>query len=515
MPTPSPRFDPKPEQGLRAAGAAACTAKPEMNDMHEWTFRTAGELAAALRAGEVGSRELTAHYIDRIERLDGDINAVVVRRFEAALTEADAADRARSRGDALGPLAGVPVTIKESYDLAGTATTWGLPPFRDNLARADSDAVRRLRGAGAVFLGKTNVPPGLADFQSYNDIYGQTNNPWDPARTPGGSSGGSAAALAAGFTALEAGSDIGGSIRNPAHYCGVYGHKPTWGVVPDRGHALPGMAAPTDIAVCGPLARSAEDLALALDLTAGPDPREARGWRLELPAPRHRRLSDYRVAVWPRADFAPVSEEMAARVVSVAETLAAAGATVSDAARPDIDVAASLETYHALLWGVMGAGVPEDVHAARKRRAAELGDDDDSPGAREIRYAVQDHRAWLRHHHQRYRLRDAWTRFFEDWDILLCPQMSTDAFPHDHGEPMARRIRVDDREIPYFDQIGWAGLVTVAHLPSTVFPTGPSAAGLPIGLQAVGREFDDRLTIDFCRLLAAEIGGFRPPPAYA
>lgn len=478
-------------------------------------FHSAGALLDELRRGSISSADLTALYIERIERYDGAINAVVVRRFDEARAEARAADRARARGETLGPLHGLPVTIKESYDLAGTPTTWGIPDFATNIATTDSDTVARMKAAGAVFLGKTNVPLALADFQSYNDIYGQTGNPWDPTRTPGGSSGGSAAALAAGLTGLEAGSDIGGSIRNPAHYCGVYGHKPTWGVVSDRGHALPGAAAPADIAVCGPLARSAEDLALALDITAGPDARHARAWQLKLPRPRYSHLRDYRVAVWPQADFAPVSAEVAARVQQVADVLARAGAKVSDTARPDIDVHAALDTYSSLLWGVIGAGVPDAVHDARKAEVAALAAEDYSMRARVMRHTVQDQRTWVKHHHRRFRLRDAWSAFFEDWDILICPMMPTAAFPHDHGEQMARTIAIDGRDHVYFDQLNWAGLITVAHLPSTVFPTGPTEAGLPIGLQAVGREFDDYQTIDFCRLLAHEIGGFVAPPGYA
>ena len=428
--------------------------------------------------------------------------------------EARAADKAHARGESLGPLHGLPITIKESYNLAGTATTWGVPDYAGNIATTDSETVSRLKAAGAHFLGKTNVPFSLADFQSYNDIYGTTGNPWDVERTPGGSSGGSAAALAAGMTALESGSDIGGSIRNPAHFCGVYGHKPTWGIVSDMGHALPGSSAPADIAVCGPLARSAEDLALSMNIVAGADRRTRRGWQLHLPEPAHRTLADYRVALWPQADFAPVSAEVSGRVQMVADVLAKAGATVSDSARPAIDIDKTLETYYALLWGVMGAGVSNQTHAKRKAEAAVLAPDDNSPGARVVRHAVQDHRTWLKQHHRRYRQRDAWAEFFEDWDILICPQMATDAFPHDHTPQMSRKVSIDGHEHPYFEQLHWSGLITVAHLPSTVFPTGPSDLGLPIGLQAVGREFDDLITIDFCRLLANEIGGFQPPPGY-
>lgn len=475
---------------------------------------SASQLLRAMSNNEFSSLELTEAYINRIEHFDDDINAVVVRCFDQARAAARRADDARAGGHSLGPLHGLPVTIKESYNLTGTPTTWGFADFAANIAHEDSDSVMRLKAAGAHFLGKTNVPLGLADFQSYNDIYGQTNNPWDHTRTPGGSSGGSSAALAAGLTALEAGSDIGGSIRNPAHYCGVYGHKPTWGIISDRGHALPGAAAPADIAVCGPLARSAEDLALLMGLLAGADRRDARGWQLNLPAPRHQQLSDYRVAVWPEAAFAPVSSEVSARVQAVAECLARAGATVSDSARPQLDINKTMETYYALLWGVMAAGVSDEVHAARKAELAALPPGEDSPRAKQIRYAVADHRDWVKHHHRRFRIRQAWEAFFDNWDILICPQMPTAAFKHDHSEAMARSIDIDGQSYPYYDQLSWAGLITVAHLPSTVFPTGVNAAGLPIGLQAVGREYDDFLTIDFCRLLANETGGFEPPTAY-
>ena len=478
-------------------------------------FSTATELLEALGGGQISSVELTGLFIERIQAHDKKINAVVVRCFDEALAAAKVADDQRACGHAVGPLQGLPITIKESYNLTGTPTTWGIPQFKGNVAPSDSESVCRYKAAGAHFIGKTNVPRELADFQSYNDIYGQTNNPYKLDRTPGGSSGGSSAALAAGFTALESGSDIGGSIRNPAHFCGVYGHKPTWGAVSDQGHALPGSAAPADIAVCGPLARSADDLILQMDILAGPDARFSRGWKLDLPRPKKSRLSEYRVAVWPDAQFAPVSSEVADRVQMVAEVLSKAGATVSDSARPDIDIDKAMDTYYALLWGVMGAGATDEQHAARKAEVAAMSPDDRSPRGRQLREAVQDHRAWVKHHHRRYRIRAAWTRFFEDWDILICPQMPTAAFPHDHGAPMERLIEIDGKKHPYFEQLHWSGLITVAHLPSTVFPTGLNGEGLPIGLQAVGREFDDYMTIDFARLLSRKIGGFVTPPGFS
>jgi amidase len=475
---------------------------------------SASELARRIRAKELSSRELTDYYIDRIERLDGALNAVVVRDFERARAAADAADTALADGRSLGALHGVPMTIKESYDIAGLPTTWGIPEFRDNVATSDSEVVRRLRAAGAVFLGKTNVPRDLADFQSYNDIYGTTNNPWDVTRVPGGSSGGSAAALAAGFTALESGSDIGGSIRNPAHFCGVYGHKPTWDIVPPQGHALPGMLAPPDIAVMGPLARSAEDLALELGIVAGADPLNARGWKLDLPRPAKRSLAEYRVAVWPSDERAPVATEIADRAQQLADRLARLGATVSDTARPAVDLDLSHQTYLYMLNGVMAAGIPEEQFRATLAHVATLDPDDHSQQAVMARSAVQHHRDWLRFHNGRERLRQAWRAFFDEWDILICPQMATPAFAHDHRPFEARTITVNNEVQPYFQQLFWAGTITVAYLPSTVFPTGPSRDGLPIGLQAVGAEYDDFVCIDFARLLAQEFGGFVPPPGY-
>ena len=254
--------------------------------MSEIHYESATELMSRLDAREIGARELLDHFLDRVERHNPAINAIIWQDADRARAQADASDRRRAAGKDSGPLDGLPVTVKESFDLAGSPTTWGVPEYRDNIADTDSAVVEKYRAAGAVVFGKTNVPFMLADWQSFNSIYGTCNNPWNLTRTPGGSSGGSGAALAAGLTGLDAGSDIGASIRNPAHYCGVFGHKPTWGIVSGRGQALPGDHAPTDIAVVGPLARSAADLKLALDLVAGADGPAARAWRLALPGPR-------------------------------------------------------------------------------------------------------------------------------------------------------------------------------------------------------------------------------------
>lgn len=483
--------------------------------MTDMAFSTASELVEQLEAGSVGSVELTEYFIDRIERLDGELNAVVVRDFERALDAAAEADAAHARGEKLGELHGLPMTVKEAYDIEGLPTTWGIPELAQNIATSDAAAVRRLRGAGAHIIGKTNVPLQLADFQSYNDIYGTTRNPWNTERTPGGSSGGSAAALAAGLTPLEMGSDIGGSIRNPAHFCGVFGHKPTWGVVSSEGLQLPGQITEPDIAVVGPMARSAEDLAVAFDIVAGPDELTAQGWQLTLAPKPTKELSDMRVAVWASDPRVAVAAEVSELVTRTGTALAELGATVSFDARPDIDLEESFETYLALLNGVMAAGLPPEVRATNRERAAMLDPNDRSFNANSIRFSAIDHADWLRMHNRRAALRHQWRAFFDDWDIVLCPITATAAFPHDHSAMGDRTIDVDGDPRPYFEQLFWAGTITVAHLPSTVFPAGKSAEGLPIGLQAVGAEFTDRGTIEFARQVTAELGGFTPPPAFA
>jgi amidase len=473
------------------------------------------ELAGKIRSKEISAVELTELYIDRIEEFDGEINAVIVRTFDRAREDAKAADAAQARGESLGPLHGVPMTIKESYVIKDTPSTWGIEDFRNNVSATDGLAVQRFRAAGAHFLGKTNVPLNLGDFQSYNEIYGTTGNPWDTSRTPGGSSGGSAASLAAGFCGLEAGSDIGGSIRNPAHYCGVYGHKPTYGIVPMQGHDLLEGAPQADLAVCGPLARSADDLAVALDIMAGPAQREAVGWQLSLPKADFSRLKQLRVAIWPTDVVAPVTTETADRAVMVGETLSKLGATVSDSARPNFIVEEAHRNYSTLLQSVMGASLSDESIESIELKVKNLDPADMSRDAVNARGVVMSHRSWLRANYAREQQRRAWDEFFTDWDILICPQMAGPAFKHDHRGFSQRTIDVDNTEQPYMTQLFWAGMVVNSYLPSTVFPTGPSRQGLPIGLQAVSAPYRDHRTIEFSRLIAREIGGYVPPRDYA
>ena len=483
--------------------------------MDDLAFLDATTLVRRIKAREVGCRELLDHYLARVDRYNDDINAVVCLQVDKARQRADEADKALAAGEDWGPLHGLPMTVKESYNLTGLPTTFGDAVNRDNIADNDAVACERLQGAGAVIFGKTNVPIHLADFQSYNEIYGTTNNPYDLERGPGGSSGGSAAAMAAGFSGLEMGSDIGGSIRNPAHYCGVFGHKPTWGILPMRGHALPGVLTPSDISVIGPLARSAEDLALAVDIVGGADELHLPGWDLNLSRPEGQSFADWRVAVWADDSFAPVDQSVRDRVMTVAKLIGEAGGHVDYEARPDFDAAYTHEQYQNLLQSAMSARRPKAEFDKTWARRQSLADDDESPLARITRASSLFYREWHQANENRTHLRWAWHNFFREYDFLLTPMCATAAFHHDQNPQQGqRRLTVNNEERPYFEQVFWAGLTGVSYLPSTVFPTGLDDRGLPIGVQVVGREMSDLHTIEFARQVHDAIGGFTPPENY-
>ncbi|HTE39571.1 MAG TPA: amidase family protein [Steroidobacteraceae bacterium] len=446
-------------------------------------FESAVQIATRIRKRELSAVECLAYFRQRIERFNPKINAIIVLDWERAQRRATAADRALACGESWGPLHGVPMTIKESYDLAGHATTWGDPIFKDVLASRDDLAVRRIESSGAIVFGKTNVPFYLMDFQTYNDIHGTTNNPWDLTRGPGGSSGGSAAALAAGLTSLELGSDIGGSIRNPSHYCGVYGHKPTYKLVGATRGAPAGNFTFADLAVHGPLARSAEDLNVSIRYLAGPNELESPFWRVTLPQP-HKQLKDFRVVIWPSDSRVKVSAEISARCQALGERLARLGCVVSESARPAFEPSHSNAIYRSLLDAATNPS-PEINHGK-----------------------------WRDLDNERIQVRMHWREFFKDWDVVIAPISATPAFKHDHSAMKGRTLQVDGETAPYFHQIFWAGLVNLGHLPSTCFPTGVGKEGLPIGLQAIGNAYDDLITIDFTRQLAREFGGFVAPPGY-
>jgi amidase len=478
-------------------------------------FTSAEELMAAMRAGEATSVELTDDAIARIERDDEVVNAICVPDFDRARAAARRADQARARGEDL-PLLGVPVTVKESYNIAGLPTTWGMPPHRDHVPAEDAVQVSRLKAAGAVVLGKTNVPLGLQDIQSFNDLYGTTTNPWDPGRTSGGSSGGSAAALASGFGALSLGSDIAGSLRTPAHFCGVYAHKPTLGLAAGRGMVPPGepaLPADFDLAVVGPMARTARDLTLLLDVMAGPDPLTlGLAHHVTLPPARHERLGDFRVLVLDEHPLLPTGSAVRAGVHRVAAALAGGGARVErhSPLLPDLAEAATL--FMQLLVSGSVARFPVDSDEQLRARVAGLSAAEQSLGDVRLRAMVFSHRDWLEANHRRELHRHGWRQLFAEFDAVVCPITPTPAFPHDHTpDPLERRIDIDGVEYPYFDQLVWAGLATMPGLPATAVPAGRSPEGLPVGVQLIGPAFEDRTPLRLAELLEPEIGGFRAP----
>ena len=486
--------------------------------MSELAFLPAHELARRIRRKEISSHELLALYLDRIARLGGPINAVPVLDTERATARAREADAALARGEIWGPLHGVPMTVKESFNVTGLPTTYGFTAYANNIATGNAVTVQRLLDAGAVIFGKTNVPASLADWQSFNPVYGTTGNPWDTTRTPGGSSGGSAAALAAGFTALELGSDIGASIRNPAHYCGVWGHKPTWGVVPQTGHELRPWASADayDIGAVGPLARSAYDLALALDILAAPLSmltalgRVPLAWRDRGTPPRR-----MRVAVLYDDAEAEVDASVQGALRDLVAFLRAQGVVVTENARP-VDSAEAHEVYIHLLRAATGSHYDDEAYAVARKRVLDYRPDDRSYPARHFRGNTASHRDWVLMDERRERLRRQWAAFFEQHDLLICPVATTPAFPHmQTGERWERMIPVNGHTQPSTDALFWAGYPGLVGLPATAVPLGLSPGGLPVGAQIVGPVFGDPDCLRFAQWIESEYRAFMPPPGLA
>ena len=479
---------------------------------------TATELLVQLRERRVSSRELVDGYLDRIARLNAPWNAVVTLDAERARARADELDHARTRGEDRGPLHGLPMTIKDAYEIAGLRTVAGATEYAEHVPSRTAVAVQRLLDAGAIVLGKTNVPAYCADVQTFNEVFGVTKNPHDATRTPGGSSGGAAVAIACGFTALELGSDIGGSIRTPSGWTGVYGHKPSFGVVPPRGHVppAPGALADFDLSVCGPMARSAADLELALSVLAGPDEVEARGYGLALPAARHTALRDFRVGVWLDEPAFPLDPEVRACLEAAVLAVERAGARVERVRGQDfgVPIEALYDDYLKLLLPVTLSGTP-----ARSRDTLQRIASGELTGVPEMlvriaRCATQSHIDWLGVHERRAGHRARFEQLFaERFDVLLLPITPVPAIPHDpNGSSATRSISVGAESRPYMDLFGWIAPATACYLPATAAPVGRTRAGLPVGVQIVGRYLDDRTTLAFAKALGAVHGGFLPPP---
>ncbi|WFU77953.1 amidase [Bradyrhizobium sp. CIAT3101] len=489
-------------------------------DAADLNYGSIGALLGALHARKISASELLEHTIARIEALDGPINAIIVRDFDRARDAARAADAALGRGERK-PLLGIPVTLKEPFNVAGLPTTWGFPHFRDFQPAEDALLVARLKAAGAIIIGKTNIPIGLRDFQSYNEIYGATHNPWDLGRSPGGSSGGCGAALAAGFGPLSIGSDIGGSIRVPAHFCGVFGHKPSLGLVPLRGYSLP-PATPVpgqgDLAVVGPMARTASDLSLSLDVIAGPDEmRDGVGYRLALPAPRHDQLKDFRILVIDTHPLMPTGDAVRSTIGRLADRLGKSGARVARASAALPDLADSARLYMKLLNAARSPRLTPAALAEAQGLAAALAPDDRSLQAERARGWGMIHREWLAADVARLQLQQKWHELFREFDAVIYPAAAVPAFPHDHSEPFdARQLDIDGKLYDYSDACFiWADPASTCGLPATAVPIERTASGLPVGVQIIGPYLEDRTTIALAGLIEREFGGFVPPPALA
>ena len=475
-------------------------------------FLSATKLIRALRQRKVGALELLELYIDRIKRYDRVLNALPVLDLAKARKRAKAFDR---KGAKAGLLAGMPMTVKESFDLVGHPTTWGLTEHRTARATSNAVAVERFLHAGANIFGKSNVPTLLADWETANPVYGKTVNPWNHERTPGGSSGGAAAALAAGLTGLEVGSDIGGSIRNPAHYCGVYGHKPTWGVCTLAGHALPGVAHPSDITVIGPLARSAVDVELAFRILAGPDAIDGAGWKLALPKAERNTLRGWRVAVLASHPTAETDATVQESIGRLAKFLSESGAKVSSRALPAFDLDEAHRVFIQLLRGATSGRQTEDFFARMMAAKEKLSPGATSYYAQMVRANTQPHKDWLAASNRRHQMRLAWADFFKDWDVLLCPNAATAAFPHSMpGERWERMITVNGKPQPATTQMWWAGIAGMCYLPGTAAPIGLSPEGLPLSVQIVGPQYGDFSTIRFAQLIEREYYSFVAPGGY-
>ncbi|HEV2532398.1 amidase family protein [Phenylobacterium sp.] len=469
----------------------------------------AGQIAA-LSAKRVSAAELLKIAMTRHEQTHGLLNAVVMADPERAMARARAIDDLRMKGEPLGPLAGLPMTVKDTLDVAGMAASSGLESLRRRQAD-DATAVAAARAAGAVIWGKTNVPVMAGDWQTFNGLYGVTNNPWDVARTPGGSSGGAAAALTARITALEIGSDIGGSLRVPASFCGVFSHKPTWGLVAQHGHVPPhpGSWVERDLNVVGPMARSARDLRLLLSIIASGS---------VAPKAPPAELKTARIALWLDEPMFPLDPQLRTVLLALANELAAAGAEVTPMPTP-VDARQLMVSYHTLLGGVLGEDLPPQVLRQMQmmrpfaRLAVKRGSDPMSPSAMALAYTAT-HREWMEADAVRCRLKHEIGALFERFDAVLAPITPVTAFPHDHRAFQSRALGLSTGEvIPYNSMLSWIALATALGLPATAIPAGRTAAGLPVGAQLIGPVGGDARTLALAQAIDENLRGFAAPGA--
>jgi len=477
--------------------------------MAELWARSACQLASALRAKEISSSELLAEFLARIELLDPKLNAVVTLDVERARKAAVEADDAIVRGQDLGPLHGLPITVKDALETSGMRSTGGAEELSHHVPTVDAPAVARVRHAGAVIFGKTNVPKWSGDSQTRNEIFGITRNPWDPFLSPGGSSGGPAVSVACGFTAFELGTDIGGSIRMPAHFTGICGHKPSFGIVPSRGYLdhVGGGLTEADINVVGPLARSVADLEVVLEVLVQSDLWSPGGWHLELPPVR----SEMRVGAWLDDDVCPVDEEVLSILERAVKGLENIGAKIDPHSRP-VDFGQSMRLFLALISSAVSPGLDDEIFELAKGMESIPEEPGEDPLLKMSRGVSMRHRDWIAFDEERELLRRQWASWFEDHDVLLCPVGPVAAQPLSDEDLFNRKMIVNGVERSANDLIFWPGLTGVAYLPATVVPVGRNAAGLPVGIQVVAPYLGDLTALFVARRLEEIFGGYEPPP---
>ncbi|MEM7569679.1 MAG: amidase [Pseudomonadota bacterium] len=485
-------------------------------------FQPTTQLARLIALGDVSSVQLVDLYAARHDTFGAQLNAVVQVDFDRARDAAKAADEVLASSEEIGPLHGVPFTIKECFDVAGFNTTAGAPEWAGNAPAANADAVQNLFDAGALCMGKTNVPYMAFDLQSYNDVYGTTNNPWDLSRTCGGSSGGAAAALSAGLTGGDIGSDIGGSLRNPAHYNGVYSHKPTLGLISEYGHVppAPGTASDTDLVVMGPMGRSAQDLRVLLDVLRRPVGIN-RDKRISLPPPRATQLEDFRVGLWFGHRTNRPSQAVQAMMDALANALTGNVAALEHVWPLHSSYEELNQVYAQLLLGAVSMDTPLSQFAVATAAhpflalAQTLGLHDGTGVAGSMMHTAQSHRAWLKAREKQALMRRQIDSFFQDYDVLLAPIIPWTAPPHQHeGSLLSRKVRVDGTQRPYVEALEYIALATTLSLPATTAPLGLAADGLPVGVQIIGPYMHDTTTIAFAEALAQVMGGYQVPPDF-
>lgn len=483
-------------------------------------YRPAYQLVADLKAGTISSEAVTRAFLERIRQHNSEINAVITLDENRALEQATAADKRLAAGEKAGALHGLPLTLKDTWEVAGMTTTAGAPPLSNHIPRIHADIVQRLEDAGAIILGKTNVPIYATDLQSYNKLFGVTNNPYNRDHTPGGSSGGAAAALASGMTPLEVGSDLAGSIRTPAHFCGVFGHKPTRALVSFRGHipGPPGTQSRPDLVEGGPMARSGKDLELLLGVIAGPRPAEARSWSLTMEPSKLDSLDQARVGLWLEDPLCPIDTELASGYQNLATKLGNKGALVAEATHSLLNMEHILPAYFNLLGSLLSTSLKPAQRRQMKWIAllekwlkffgpvtpfiGEYG--------RGVNQAVHQWAVW---NEVREKMRAEIEDLFGEMDVLLTPVTPTTAIKHDHSQPVfKRRIMVAGQPKAYMDQFCWIALATLLGLPATSVPVGRTEKGLPYNIQVIGAPGKDLTTIRFAQLLEeAGLAGFEPP----